>query len=149
MGIFAHDVDGLWSGQQKESGVDYNFEILLKHPRFSFFWGTVYPNSGLSINDRGDTNKLYLGLLWEHQMQSGMFLNLGIGVALHDGKLETSEENKKEFGSHVLFRIPIEIGYALNKRHRLLITFEHISNAYLADPNEGMDSLGLKYSYRF
>ena len=28
-GVLAHDVDGLWSGTKKESGVDYNFEIIL------------------------------------------------------------------------------------------------------------------------
>lgn len=148
-GVLVHDVDGLWSGSQKESGVDYNFEIILSRPSFPFLLGTVYPSSGLSINNRGNTNKLYLGLLWEREIKSGVFLNLGIGAAWHDGNLETSDRDKKELGSRFLFRIPIEIGYALNKHHRLSIAFDHISNAYLAHPNEGMDSLGLRYGYRF
>jgi hypothetical protein len=27
--------------------------------------------------------------------------------------------------------------------------FDHISNAYLASPNEGMDTLGVRYGYQF
>ncbi len=29
------------------------------------------------------------------------------------------------------------------------VLFDHISNANLAVPNEGMDSLGIRYGYRF
>jgi lipid A 3-O-deacylase len=148
-GVLAHDVDGLWSGSKKEDGVDYNFEIILRRHCLSFLKGSVCPNSGVNINSQGDTSRLYLGLLWEHEIKSGIFIDIGLGATLHNGELETSDPEKKELGSRVLFRIPIEIGYALNKHHRLLITFENISNAYLANPNEGMDSLGLRYGYRF
>ena len=112
-------------------------------------YGTVHPNFGLSVNDRGDTSKLYAGVLWEFEMKSGLFLNLGVGAAVHNGESETSEEDKKELGSRVLFRIPIELGYALTKRHAVSIMFDHVSNASLADPNEGLDTLGLRYGYRF
>jgi hypothetical protein len=30
-----------------------------------------------------------------------------------------------------------------------LVTFDHISNAELASPNEGLDTLGVRYGYRF
>ena len=149
VGVLAHDVDGLWSDLRKEGGVDFNAEIIFKHPSFPLLLGTVRPNSGLSINNRGDTSKVYGGLLWEIEMKSGMFLNLGVGAAVHDGKLETSEEDKKELGSRVLLRIPIEFGYELNRRHRVSIGFDHISNASLAHPNEGLDTFGLRYGYRF
>lgn len=149
VGVLAHDVDGLRSGLRKEGGVDFNAEIIFRHPSFPLLLGTVRPNSGLSINNRGDTSKVYGGLLWEIEMESGMFLSLGIGVAVHDGELETSEEDKKGLGSRVLFRIPIEFGYELNRRHRVSIGFDHVSNAYLAHPNEGLDTFGLRYGYRF
>ncbi|MFC1814931.1 acyloxyacyl hydrolase [Thermodesulfobacteriota bacterium] len=148
-GVSAHDVGGLWSGSSKEGGVDFNAELILKHPSFSFFSGTVFPNFGISINSRGDTSNLYLGLLWERKIMTGIFLNLGIGAAGHNGKLETTDEDKKALGSHVLFRIPVEIGYMLNERHRLSFLFVHLSNAYLASPNEGLDTLALRYGYRF
>jgi hypothetical protein len=148
-GVLAHDVPGLWSGSRKEGGVDFSAELIFSRPSFSLLWGIVRPNLGMSLNNQGDTSKLYAGMLWEFQMESGIFLNLGVDGAVHDGESETSEEDGKELGSRFLFRIPIEIGYALNEHHRLSILYEHLSNGYLTSPNEGLDTLGIRYGYRF
>jgi len=148
-GVLAHDVDDLWSGTRKEGGVDLNIEIIFNSPSFSLMSGNVRPNLGLSINTQGDTSKLYGGILWELETKSGIFLDLGIGVAVHDGKLDTNQEDKKSLGSRVLFRFPIEIGYSIAKHHQISILFDHISNAFLVHPNEGLDTLGLRYGYRF
>jgi hypothetical protein len=148
-GVLAHDVDDLWSGTRKEGGVDLNIEIIFNSPSFSLMSGNVRPNLGLSINTQGDTSKLYGGMLWELETKSGIFLDLGIGVAVHDGKLDTNQEDKKSLGSRVLFRFPIEIGYSIAKHHQISILFDHISNAFLVHPNEGLDTLGLRYGYRF
>lgn len=149
VGLLAHDVDGLWSGDRREEGVDFNAEIVLNRPGFSLPAGSVRPNFGLSVNDHGDTSKLYGGLLWQLEMTSDIFLNLGVGAAVHNGEKETGKKDKKALGSRILFRIPIELGYTLNKHHRLSIAFDHVSNGYLTHPNEGLDTLGLRYSYRF
>lgn len=148
-GVLAHDVGGLWSGTRREGGVDFNAEIIFSRPSFSFLKGTIAPNFGLSVNSRGDTSKLYGGFLWELETKSGLFLDLGLGAAVHNGDLETSDEDKKQLGSRILFRIAIEIGYSLSEHHRISILFDHVSNANLANPNEGMDTLGLRYGYRF
>ncbi len=52
-------------------------------------------------------------------------------MAAHDGKLETSDDDKKELGSRILFRIPVEIGLLFAKHHGVSIMFAHVSNAYL------------------
>ena len=147
--MLAHDVDDLWSGTRKEGGVDLNIEIIFNSPSFSLMSGNVRPNLGLSINTQGDTSKLYGGILWELETKSGIFLDLGVGVAVHDGKLDTNQEDKKSLGSRVLFRFPIEIGCSIAKHHQISILFDHISNAFLVHPNEGLDTLGLRYGYRF
>jgi lipid A 3-O-deacylase len=49
----------------------------------------------------------------------------------------------------VLFRIPIEVGYSITAHHRLMLGFDHVSNAGLASENEGLDTLGVRYGYRF
>lgn len=54
---------------------------------------------------------------------------------MHDGELETSDDDKKELGSRVLFRIPTEMGLFIAGLHGVSIMFDHISNAYLAEPN--------------
>jgi len=149
VGVVKHDVDHLWSGTSKENGIGYNLEIIFGRPSFSLLSGLVRPNLGVTINDSGDTSKFYAGLLWELETRYGIFIDLGIGAAVHNGELQTSDNDKKELGSRVLFRIPIEIGYAFNAHHRISIAFDHISNAYLANPNEGLDTLGIRYGYRF
>jgi lipid A 3-O-deacylase len=146
-GILAHDVP-VWSRSRQEGGVDFNAELIFSFPDYPLFSGRVHTNLGVSLNNQGDTSKIYFGLLWEYVWDSGLFLNLGLGLAAHDGKLDNSDD-KKALGSRVLFRIPIEMGLLLTRHQGLSIMFDHVSNAYLADPNEGLDTIGLRYTYRF
>ncbi len=148
LGVLAHDVDNLWSGHSKEEGIVYNAEVVFKAVLLEFLGGSVKPNLGFSINNQGDTSKLYGGLLWEWTINR-FFFNTGLGAAWHDGARETSNPDKKRLGSRVLFRIPFEAGFTLYGPHRIAIMFDHVSNSYLASPNEGLDTLGLRYSYLF
>lgn len=148
-GILAHDVGGLWSGTNKEDGVDINAEMVFSRSVFEVLSGKVRPNAGISLNTQGDTSKIYAGAIWEIETTSRFFFNTGIGLALHNGELDTSESDKKSLGTRILFRIPFELGFQLTKHHSLSLMFDHISNAYLASENEGMDTLGLRYGYRF
>ena len=131
------------------SGADLNAEVVFNSPDWTLFKGKILPNLGFSLNSRGDTSTLYTGMLWEFETQSRFFLNVGFGLAVHDGELETEVDNRKALGSRVLFRIPIEIGLLFAKHHGVSILFAHVSNAYLAEPNEGLDTIGIRYSYRF
>lgn len=149
MGVLAHDVDDLWSGTQKEEGVDINGEAILNIFNHQTLNGTIRPNLGMTINTSGDTSKIYTGMVWERPLPYKLSIHLGIGLAVHDGELDTNDPDKKSLGSHVLFHIPIEVGYKLGPRYRVYLYFDHMSNAYLASPNEGMDTLGIRVGYRF
>ena len=146
-GILAHDVP-VWSRSRREGGVDFNAELIFGFPNCRLFSGSVRTNLGIGLNNQGDTSKVYSGLLWEYVWNSGLFLNLGLGLAAHTGDLENSDD-KKALGSRILFRIPIEMGLLFTRRQGVSIMFDHVSNAYLADPNEGLDTVGLRYTYRF
>ena len=148
-GVLAHDVGGLWSGTRREGGVDINGEIVFCPTGLPAWAGTLRPNLGLSVISRGDTSKLYGGVIWELNIPNGFFLATGLGVAVHTGELDTDDNDKKSLGSRVLFRIPIEFGYQLTARHSLSILFDHVSNAGLASPNEGQDTIGIRYGYAF
>lgn len=148
VGILAHDVP-IWSLSRKEDGVDFNAEFIFRWPNYFVLSGIVHSNLGVTLNNQGDTSKIYSGFLWEYIWQSGIFIDLGLGLAAHNGELETSDDDKKELGSRILFRIPVEIGLLFAKHHGVSIMFDHVSNAYLADPNEGLDTIGLRYAYRF
>ncbi len=148
-GLLAHDVDGLWSNSRKERGIDLNIEVVLKHPKYPLPVGTLLTNLGMSINDRGGASKVYAGVLWEVGAPSKVFFNLGIGIAAHNGETKGGGRTEKALGSRILFRVPLEFGYAPNTLDRISILFDHISNGYLREPNQGLDTLGLRYSRLF
>lgn len=148
-GVLAHDVDNLWSGSSREEGTDYNGELIFT-PEYSLLGGVLRPNIGFSINDSEDTSKVYGGGLLEYTWRNGIFFDAGLGLAVHDG--ETDDEgrkDKKELGSPILFRVTFELGVTVADHHRLSMMFDHISNAYIFDPNEGLDTLGIRYGYLF
>ena len=147
-GVLHHDTGSLWSGFRRESGVDLNLEAIFS-PHTKFLGGIIRPAFGGSVNTDGDTSKLYSGLRWQYEHASGIFLGIGLGGAIHDGKLHLQHNDRKALGSRVLFHIPIEIGYRLSAKNSLSVYFDHVSNAYLADVNEGMDTLGGRFGYRF
>jgi hypothetical protein len=78
-----------------------------------------------------------------------LFFDLGLGAAVHDGNLDDRDPTRKALGSRVLFHIPLELGYRLDEHDSLSVYFEHTSNAYTQEFNEGLDRLGLRYGYRF
>lgn len=149
MGLAAHDVDGLWSGSAKEDGPDVVAEVIFNRALFRLLTAAVYPCVGAGINTRGHTSNIYGGMTLQWRLPASFFVATGLGLALHDGERDTDSTQRKSLGSRLLFRIPIEIGYAIDRHHRLVIAFDHLSNAYLASPNEGMDTLALVYGYRF
>ena len=71
------------------------------------------------------------------------------GGAAHTGKLQTSRLDRKELGSRVLFYLATELGYRITPKHSVSLRVDHMSNASLADNNEGLDTVGLIYGYHF
>lgn len=147
-GILAHDVPDLWSGFRRESGVDINAELLFG-AGLPILGGILRPALGATVNTAGDTSKAYLDARWEITGPSGIFLGLGLGAAIHDGLLDPTDEERKALGSRVLFHIPIEVGWRFDERNSVSVYFEHVSNGALADHNEGLDSIGLRFGRRF
>ena len=148
LGLFYHDL-GVWGGAAIENGIDINAELIFS-PSLDLFNGVVRPNLGFSLNSSGDTSKIYSGGVWEYRWPQGYFIDLALGLALHNG--ETDEGNTatmNQLGSPVLFRLAFEVGVSFRHHHSISILFDHISNGYLAEPNEGLDTLGIRYGWRF
>lgn len=149
IGALAHDVDHLWSGFRLEpSSLDLNLEVLFA-PHVTFLGGTLRPAAGVTVNTVGATSKAYVDARWEFGGALGPFLGLGIGAAVHDGNIGPTAPDMKALGSRVLFHVPIELGWRLDRHNSVSIYFEHISNGYTQRYNEGLDSLGVRYGYRF
>jgi lipid A 3-O-deacylase len=149
IGVLAHDVPDLWSGFQAEpNSADINVEAIFS-PSVAFLGGTIRPALGASINTQGYTSNVYLDARWQLETACGIFLGLGVGGTVHDGQLKLEHWDEKALGSRVLFHIPVELGYRLDAHDSVSVYFEHMSNAYTASPNEGMDRIGVRYGYRF
>lgn len=149
LGVLYHDAPDLWSGFRLEPrSADINFELLLT-PYVRFLGGEIRPAIGASFNTRGGTSKGYIDARWEIEGPAGVFLALGIGAAVHNGEIDPIDPFKKALGSRILFHFPAEIGWRWDGHNSLSIYFEHISNGYTQDYNEGLDSIGVRYGYRF
>jgi lipid A 3-O-deacylase len=147
-GVLAHDVPDLWSGTNLERGTTFNGEVIFT-PALHVLWGAIRPDLGASITTNGGTSYGYGGVVYQVMLPAGIFLGAGVGGAVHDGHLKADSPDHKGLGSRVLFHVPLEAGIELAEHYRVSVYFEHISNAYLTSPNEGLDNLGVRFGYRF
>lgn len=149
VGLLAHDVPDLWSGFQLETNApDINVEMIFAR-YLPFLGGRIQPALGASINTGGGTSHAYLDARWQIEGPSGLFFAIGLGAAIHDGETGPDERDMKALGSRVLFHIPAEIGWRFDAHNSISVYFEHTSNAYTQDYNEGLDRIGVRYGYRF
>jgi hypothetical protein len=149
IGVQAHDVPYMWSGFNREPITpDLNLEAQFS-PSVFFWGGRLFPALGATINFDGHTSKAYLDARWQKEYENHTFFAVGLGIAVHDGKLETNQPDFKDLGRRVLFHPNFEIGYRLDPHQSLSIYYEHISNASTARENEGLDTIGVRYGYRF
>jgi len=153
LGFLRHDAAVF--GSRKEDGFDISLEVLFRSPGLLDILGAPRPHVAGVINTAGETNQLYFGFAWQWEdvLLENLFMGFSLGFSLHDGKLTRFDPGEidqgKEFGHRLLFREAIEIGYAFDDHHRLSLMVDHVSNANIANNNEGLDSLGLRYGYKF
>jgi len=149
VGALAHDVPYLWSHFQLErTAIDANFEVLF-HPVGSVFGGELRPAVGATLNPNGDTSKAYIDMRWQTGIGSMGYIAFGIGAAFHNGDLTPVSPTRKALGSHILFHPSLELGLNLDAHNNVSVFFDHMSNANTQADNEGMDTLGVRYGYRF
>lgn len=147
LGVLGHDV-GVF-GTNHEDGIDINGEVLFSSPDFLAPIWSPRPHVGVAVNTAGNTSVAYAGVTWTWQPTERFFFDFSFGPAIHNGKLDTNDPDRVSLGSRVLFRESASIGFNLTERHSISVYLAHISNANLADRNEGMDNLGIRWGYRF
>jgi lipid A 3-O-deacylase len=149
IGVQAHDVPYGWSGFNKEPITpDLNLEVQFS--TLAFFWGgRLFPALGTTINFDGHTSKAYLDARWLKDYENHTFFAMGIGIAVHNGETLQGSPDFKQLGRSWLFHPSFEFGYRFDPHQSVSIFFEHISNADTAPRNQGLDTLGIRYGYRF
>lgn len=147
LGANVHD-EGPFS-RNKESGVDANAAVLFLSPDFMKMVWSPRPHLGVTVNSAGNTSQAYFGITWEWDFWKRYFFDFGWGGSVHNGETRTSNENKKELGCKLLFREDFDVGVRLAEHHKVMLHFDHISNAKLCSTNEGLEGFGLRYGYEF
>jgi lipid A 3-O-deacylase len=147
-GFLIHDA-GVFGGR-KEKSEDVDLELLFTSPEsFDFMW-SPRPIVGVHINDSNDTNQLFAGLVWEWWFWKPLYIDFSFGLAVHDGAIDTEELGRKSLGSRVLFREALELGWNFYGGHDIGVMLDHVSHGnLLGSRNEGLDTLGVHYGYRF
>jgi len=114
------------------------------------------PVFGADINSNGDTSNYYAGLAWGGTFykpgwnrDDGFFGYFTFGPSVNDGKISTNDPHRKSLGSHVLFREGGDLGYQITARVSVAAFIDHISNAGLANRNEGITNGGVRFGYKF
>jgi len=164
-GVFYHDAAIFVApGEHDEhrvekNGVDINFELLFRSPEFMNAIGSPRPHIGATINTAGATSQAYAGLTWTWALSDSLFFELAGGGAVHNGETDgpapdpnlqfTAASGDKLMGCRVLFRGSVAFGVRFAEHHSIALALDHISNGYLCDPNPGLDTLGLRWGYRF
>jgi lipid A 3-O-deacylase len=140
----------------KEQGIDGSLEALFRSPDWLAWAWSPRPHLGIVANgSKRATDFLYGGLTWGWTFRDPLFVELGLGVSVHDGMLDNSQItgksrlDRREFGCRALFRESLEFGYRFLERHSISLMWEHHSHGSLcSDENEGIDNAGVRYGLR-
>jgi hypothetical protein len=157
-GVFAHGVGGV-------EGVTASFQAEMVTPRVFDVggpWAFLLPrvHAGGSVHFSGLTNFAYTGLLWTFPTYSGIFTELFVGPAIHDGELLRTA-TRAGLGCELLFHAGANVGYRINETWSVMATFEHLSNgkrmfnrdcgtnAARFGTNDGLNNYGMRVGYSF
>lgn len=167
-GAYAHDVDDGISYGGFEEGAQIVFGARTTALDELKFLGRPRVHLLAGINTSGGTNYAATGLSWRFHLNDRLYVQPGIGVAIHDGKVNlpspdepglTPEERLKrlhdyrtklDLGSRVLFEPELSVGWKATERLSVELSWIHMSHAKLADDyNPGMADVGVRVLYRY
>lgn len=150
LGVLMHDA-GIITDRVEPAGPDANLEILFGSPGFLDVIWSPRPHIGATLNPDGATSKGYLGLTWDWAATDRVFAEVSLGGSVHNGKLESlsAGPDEKALGCRVLFRESVSLGYRMTDHYNVSVMADHVSNGYLCDTNPGLDTVGLRFGYRF
>ncbi len=147
-GLLAHDVDSPLSKGGLEDGADLQIgwrgsRLVLLAPI-----GSPSPYVFGSVSVGGGTHFVAGGLSW--RIGGRLFVRPGLGIAVHTRGTEgVADGLRTDLGSRVLLEPEIAVGYQLNHRVAVEAAWVHVSHAQLLSrQNPGMDSIGVRLSYR-
>ena len=171
VGFWRHDPE---QDNNESDTLDINAEIIFRKLRFfdvknsiADFVLSPRPLIGGSLNNKNKTHTVYAALNWRYIFANDVFIAFSFGAAYHTGSLDRAtrqcffpevcgqpgnrafDDTRREItlGSAVLFRQSIAFGYRFTRRQSISFYGAHMSNGGLADDNDGMNFVGIRYGY--
>lgn len=167
-GVYAHDVDDGISYGKFEDGTQIVFGARTTSLDELAFLGKPRVHLLAGVNTSGGTNYVASGLAWRFHVTERLYVQPGIGLAIHDGRVNlpspdepgiTPEERLKrlrdfetrlDLGSRVLFEPELSVGWKATPRLSVELTWIHLSHGKLAgDYNPGLGDVGVRLLYRY
>lgn len=174
LGVMAHDVD-VFTGHSyiKENSAAVSAEYIFDTPKWLDWAWKARPYIYGTANLGGHTHHGGAGLNWQVGFLGKFYGEFETGLSVHSGTNSISfpvlsgvtdaqrlanihdyfyqTRTEIEFGSTVLFRNQLAIGYRFNDIWSADVSYEHLSHGGLfnATNNDGVDSVGLRVSRKF
>ena len=147
-GVLAHDIDSPLTLGGREDGADFQIGWRGARIRGLSVVGAPSPYVFGSVHSGGDTHFAAAGLSW--RIGDRLFVRPGIGLAVHSRRSDgVANGVRTDLGSRILFEPELGVGYQISERVAIEASWVHISNAQLLSrQNPGMDSVGVRLSYR-
>lgn len=176
VGVYKHDVTfigkavGLGAAG-REGGADIHLGYRTNRIERLDWLGKPQVHAMVSINTNNTSNFAAVGFNWKVELgqPGGFYLRPGMGLAYTDGKAGlppanapnlTPEErdrrtwlyyNRIDFGSKVLFEPELALGYQVNDKLSVELSYTHLSNGQIfhQGKNQGLDDAGVRLVYAF
>jgi len=167
-GIYAHDVDDGISYGKFEEGAQVVAGARTTALDELKFLGKPRVHLLVGVNTSGGTNYAATGLAWRFHLNDRLYVQPGIGVAIHDGRVNLPSpdapglspeerlkrlrdfQTKLDLGSRVLFEPELSVGWKATRRLSMELSWIHVSHARLAGHyNPGLGDVGVRLLYRY
>jgi len=150
-----------------ENSIAINGEVIFGEPKFLKWALTPQPYLNATINVEGKTSFGGAGLLWRQSLGDKFYGDFALGLTAHNGttNIELSGEpteanlnaffdrfdDEIEFGSSVLSRQQLTLGYRITEDWAAEGFIEHMSHGWVFDEdiNDAVNNIGVKVSRRF
>jgi lipid A 3-O-deacylase len=139
------------------------FDLVSSSPDFLNFLGSPRPYAFVSVPTAEDSVTFGgVGLIWRWEFADGWAFEPGFGYVIHDGEIDNPftpgtpeagvfEAEHQLLGSRDLFRTTFALEREFGDRVAAQLYWQHMSHGQILDRgrNQGLDYVGLRFSYRF
>lgn len=162
VGVMAHNTSMIQiKNAYKEASPNLTGELLFARPAMLDWMRGARPFVSVSLNTGGDTSFLGAGLEWRRPIGAKWRFEYGVGVAVHNGKLDNPFRKPTPqwiaygnehvlYGTRGLLRLNGVLSRDIGRNLSLGLMVEHYSNAFVQSDgvNQATDDVGLRLAYR-